>query len=345
MNLDTPAWRVVFESLKAMPDPDRLRELCAERPDENELYTLCRDHGVLLIVNNALKGILRQLFSSAGLERWRAAVASCTLSGLTMHRELNRLLPLFVDAGISVVPFKGPTLSEKLYGDPALRMFCDLDLLVPHDQVRAMVDLLIEEGYLPIFKPADLRRWLQPKSQHFHCSLQHPSGGWLVEVHWAVFPAWRRALPPAPVVDEWLLLGEGDTVEALLYLCIHGTKHWWWQLKWVVDVDRCVRSAQNLDWDDLFARAEERGCARVVRLALQLAELACGLELPDDVVAEIEQDGSVAVLCQRVTRFWSQPNNVHPPLLWKLRYLLTCRERLSDRIGMILRYPLLRGVR
>ena len=218
MPFTTPAWQIVFETLKSEPDSGKLSRLASAGPDETELLTLCRDHGILLIVNQAFKGIHQKLFSVSGLERWRTAVATYTLNGLSMHRELQRLMSYFAAVDIPVVPFKGPTLSEKLYGDPALRMFCDLDLLVPPDQVRAMVDLLIEEGYLPIFKPADLHRWLQPKSQHFHCSLQHPSGGWLVEVHWAVFPTWRRALPPAPAVDEWVLLGEGDTVEALLYV-------------------------------------------------------------------------------------------------------------------------------
>ena len=144
--------------------------------------------------------------------------------------------------------------------------------------------------------------------------------------------------------SEMKLLGEGDVVETLLYLCIHGAKHWWIQLKWVVDVDRCVRVAHDLDWQVLFARARERGCVRVVLLALFLARQTCGLELPERVNIELQSDPKVVILARRVARFWPPPNNFYPSLFWKLSYLLACRERLSDQIGMIINYPLARSL-
>jgi hypothetical protein len=344
MSLTTPAWKIVFEALKSEPDSGRLVCLAGEQLDENELFTICRDHGILLIVNNALQGIQRNIFSETALVKWREAVASFTLNSLTMHRELQRLVPLLADADIPVLPFKGPVLSESLYGDPALRMFADLDMLVPRGHVPAAVELLARQGYRLVVDETVLKRWLKPGSYHFHCALQHPSDRWLIEVHWATTSAWRRNPLPDSAINEWKCLEKGQSIETLLYLCIHGAQHWWWQLKWVVDVDRCVRYTQNLDWNDLFARAEERGCLRVVRLALRLAERVCGLDLPVKVAADIERDRKVAALARRVMQFWPQSKDVHPSLNWKIRYLLSCRERLSDRIGMILRYPLLRGV-
>lgn len=337
---NTPAWQIVFEALKPEPDFGRLEGLSADGLDEHELLATCRDHGLLLIVNQALKGQRQHFFSDRGQLHWRTEVASYTLLGLTMHRELQRLLSQSAAADILVVPFKGAILSERLYGDPALRMFADLDLLVPPDQVRKTVELLIGAGYLPMFKPEMLRRWIRPKSQVKHCILQHSSGRWLVEVHWELFDSWRRIGPPAVVVD----VAEWDALEMLIYLCNHGAEHWWIKLKWVVDVDRCVRSVQNLDWHVLFARARQRGCARIVRLALYLARQTCSLELPEWVDAEIRADSKVDILARRVACFWSQQPTVQPSLSWKFRYLLACRERLSDRIGMIISYPLSRSL-
>ncbi len=337
---NTPAWQIVFEALKPDPDSEKLELIVAEHPDENELLSICQDHGILLIVNQGLRGLHHNIFSADGQERWRSAVATYTLLSLTMHRELQRLLKLSTAANIPVVPFKGPILSERLYGDSALRMSAALDLLVPAGQVCTMVTLLIDEGYLPTFKSKELQQWIHPGSQENHCILQHPSGRWMVEVHWQLFDSWR-GLQSSEVSSA---LGEGDAVETLLYLCIHGAAHWWIQLKWVVDVDRCARRMQALDWEDLFARARERGCARVVRLALFLARQCCGLEMPESVTVELQADPKVASLARRVAKFWPPPATFQPSLLWKLGYLLACRERFSDKAAMIINYPLSRSL-
>jgi hypothetical protein len=44
--------------------------------------------------------------------------------------ELTRLLKLLGEAGIPVIPLKGVTLAQSLYGDPAARVCSDIDILV-----------------------------------------------------------------------------------------------------------------------------------------------------------------------------------------------------------------------
>ena len=144
MSLDSPLWKFIFEALKPDPDTDKLVQFAADDFDEEDLLTTCRDHGILLIVNEVLKSVAQEIFTATGLDQWRSAVAASTLHSLEMHRELQRLTSLFNEADLPAMPFKGPTLSESLYGDPLLRMSADLDLLVPHEHVASIVDLLID---------------------------------------------------------------------------------------------------------------------------------------------------------------------------------------------------------
>jgi hypothetical protein len=261
-----------------------------------------------------------------------------------MHRELQRLTSLFDEADLPALPFKGPTLSESLYGDPLLRTSADLDLLVSREHVAKAADLLIEDSYLPEFDRGDLERWLKPNARYFHCGLMSENRKWLVEIHWSLFAGWRKAHFPQTTGAECFPGGVGDLMETLLYLCNHGARHWWIELKWIVDVDRCLRLTHNLDWEELFTRAEDRGCLRVVYLALVLAQQVCGIEFPDVVEATICKDPKVAGLASRVAQNWSSPKSQWPSLLWKMRYLLDCRERWSDKIGMIVNYPLMRSL-
>ena len=344
MSLGNSSWKIIFEALKPDPDTDKLVQLAAEGLNEDGLLTICRDHGILLIVNESLKEVAQQIFSVKGLESWRSAVAANTLHSLEMHRELQQLISLFDEADLPAMPFKGPTLSERLYGDPLLRMSADLDLLVPREHVASMVDLLIKVGYLAEFDRGDLERWLKPNARYFHCGLVSENRKWLVEIHWSLFAGWRKTHLPKSSGTERFPGGVGDVIETLLYLCKHGAHHWWIELKWVVDIDRCVRATHDLDWEELFTRAGERGCLRVVCLALVFAQQVCGLEFPDVVKAFICKDPKVAGLACRVSQNWSSPKSQWPSLPWKMRYLLDCRERWSDKIGMIANYPLMRSL-
>jgi hypothetical protein len=344
MFLDNPTWKFIFAALKSEPDTEVLIRLSTEGFDESELLKICRDHGILLIVNDSLKEVAQQVFPAEGLEAWRSAVAASTMHSLEMHRELEHLTALFNEAGLPFVPFKGPMLSESLYGDPLLRMSADLDLLVPRDHVTGAVDLMIAHGYQLTSDRSDLARWLEPNSRYFHCGLLNPTRKWLVELHWLLFAGWRKTHFPQSTEADCFPGGVGDVMETLLYLCSHGAHHWWIELKWVVDVDRCVRSAHDLDWQELLARAGDRGCLRVLLLSLMLAQKVCGLEIPEVVSAITSKDRKIAGLACRVSKNWALPKSQWPSLFWKMRYLLDCRERWSDKIGMIIDYPLMRSL-
>ena len=344
MSLDSSLWKFIFEALKSDPDTGKLVQFAADDLDEEDLLTTCRDHGILLIVNESLKEAAQQIFSLDGLEVWRSAVAASTLHSIEMHRELKYLTDLFKEADLPAVPFKGPKLSESLYGDPLLRLSADLDFLVLPEHVARVVDLLIKDGYLAEFDSGGLERRLKPNARYFHCGLVSENRKWLVEIHWALFAGWRKAHFPQSTGSECFPGGVGDVVETLLYLCNHGARHWWIELKWVIDVDRCLRATHDLDWEELFTRAGERGCLRVVCLALMLAQQVCGYECPGFVDAAIRKDPKVAVLAYRVSQNWPLPKSRGPSLPWKMRYLLDCRERWSDKIGMITNYPLMRSL-
>src|SRR6266545_745263 len=85
------------------------------------------------------------------LEQLRDYFHSNARSNLLLTEELLRLLDLLATHGVRAIPFKGPALAASLYGNIALRRFCDLDLLVHTNEVSKARDLLISEGYRPEF--------------------------------------------------------------------------------------------------------------------------------------------------------------------------------------------------
>jgi hypothetical protein len=193
---------------------------------------------------------------------------------LLFSRRLTEILDRFETGGIPVVPFKGPLLSEKLYGDPGLRMYRDLDILVPPDQVERARLCLIELGYRPEVDIPHPERF--PPTRHGgELSLIGPSGI-AVDLHWALAPSFypqpfgleeaRRRL----VIQDWQgrRVPTFDDADLLTYLCFHAAKHWWRRLSWLADLARIVEGKP-----DLWERAEERCAGRGPRKPLLLGAL------------------------------------------------------------------------
>ncbi len=100
----------------------------------------------------------------------------------------------------------------------------------------------------------------------------------LVELHWqagreaAVLPLdddlWWSQLATVQIegLDVRLLLDR----DLLLALALHGTKHHWCSLGWLVDIAELMRRPQ-LEWGWIAARARALGCERRLGLGIHLA--------------------------------------------------------------------------
>jgi len=67
-----------------------------------------------------------------------------------MADELAAIAGLLDGHGVECVPYKGPTLALRAYGDLAMREFGDLDLLVRARDVLKAKSVLMGRGYVPI---------------------------------------------------------------------------------------------------------------------------------------------------------------------------------------------------
>ena len=59
-------------------------------------------------------------------------------------QQLARVLRVLSAAGVRAIPVKGLALADSLYGDFAMRVVCDLDILVPPDEALRARRALLE---------------------------------------------------------------------------------------------------------------------------------------------------------------------------------------------------------
>jgi hypothetical protein len=248
--------------------------------DWQVLLDLAESHGVLPLFCRDFSHELPETFVSCLRTQWARSAFLAT--------ELEGLLKQFSLHGIEVLPLKGPVMAELLYGRMGLRPCDDLDLLVQAQDLARTQTLLTDLGFTPFQEMDDYH---QPFGR----------GNTFVELHSAV------AAPSSPVMDleaAWrraqVLQFRGQRnrffakPDLLIYLTIHGIKHEFARLIWVLDA---VHALADLDDGDL---AEALHMARTIGLegglltTCELARLGFNLTLPAAVAAAIARKPVIA---------------------------------------------------
>ena len=153
-----------------------------------------------------------------------------------------------------VIPYKGPVLAWVAYGSFVRREYSDLDFAVEQKYIPDVVAVLKSAGYRPQFDPREAHAGEDGIAPGQYSFLSHPQKI-LTEFHT------ERTLRYFPTpIDFQELTSRLMTVEigeqrlrtfsiedTLVMLCVHGAKHFWERLGWVLDIAKLM-TAQEVDW-------------------------------------------------------------------------------------------------
>ncbi len=312
-------WPVLLECASAQPDARKLSALvhAANRP---RLLELAAEHGVL----GHLAARLGKMDGDSVLRETQRALLdgqrAQNFVTLRMTAELFRVLDQFASAGIGALVVKGPVLAVRAYGDPAMRSYGDLDLLVRQRDIRRATELLLAAGYRAAVPLAAIDAGKIPGQYLF----SRADSNLLVELHndltLRYFP---RRLP----LETWFarqVYVQLDSREApalsvedeLVLICVHGAKHLWERLMWIADVAALVSRQANLDWERAAFSAKEVGAGRMLHVGLGLSATLLKLRLPDHVAAKVKSDKAAASLTRQILR-WLPAAGYAPPGLFE----------------------------
>ncbi len=226
-----------------------------------------------------------------------------------MTAELCRILQSFEAAGIEVVPYKGPALAVYAYGNPALRRFVDLDILVRKADTLRAIELLTAEGFVCGAPWTNAQAALLLRTQH-NLSLSRDEGRLIVELHWELASSLFASSLQAE--DVWgrlqtMRLNNAavkclSSEDLLLSLCVHGSKHHWERLAWICDIAELVKRHTDMNWNLVLERASAEGNERMLFLGLYLAGSLLDASLPEQVKTKLETEKIVAHLADDVSQ-------------------------------------------
>ena len=244
--------------------------------------------------------------------------------------ELVRVLRLFEEAGVPAMPLKGTHLAESLYGDSALRVCADIDIIVPPKCLAQAFFLLRSSGYQADFTPPRLvdlvARYGKDcgvliRQEHacayplqLHCGLVWggPVERDLLEEVWSGADRENfHGVPTSTLSADW----------EFLYLAVHAARHGLRPLKWLVDLDElCSRG--TVEWESVKQKARRVGWEAAVHSSLS----ACAALL--DTPIQPLFSAVKPRLSRRLVAFQPSPLQVPRETLFAVRLLKPNSRRL-----------------
>jgi hypothetical protein len=318
----------------------RIRRLAQGGIDWSYLIRAARRHGVMPLLYWNLKEIHFKTVPEGVLKELCNDYRINMIRNLFLSGKLFNLLDLFQSNGISVIPYKGPTLSALAYGDICLRQFGDLDFMIRRDDVLRAKELLLSEGYRPeyVLPPDQELAYLQHECEY---NFFDGHRNILVELHWDILQKYFSC--HFDVNKLWddlkavsLLSRQVMTVspeQLLLILCLHnGGKHQWGTLEWICDIAQLIGVRKDLNWERILDNAFRSGIERILFLGLYLAKDMLGADIPSEINKRLMNDKVIPSLAKEVRkRIFTETEDI-PGEAERSVFYLRMRENVKDKM-------------
>lgn len=284
-----------------------IRELAAAPLDWNFLLSEAAENSVTPLLARQLPASAADVVAPAQLKRLKDAARANAMRSLILVAELITIVDAFRSESIQAIPYKGPVLAAQAYGDVAMREFEDLDIVLRQRDMAKANDILVSLGFRPKF-PWILSPGAASAVVPGEYNYRDEDRRVMVELHTELtlrhFPVppdldvlARRLVPVALSGHEVRTFAPED---ALPILCIHGSKDFWERISWIADLAELVQAHPQLDWDQVFQRAESFRARRMLHLGLALAAGLLAAPLPDAILSRVRQDLVAASVAREV---------------------------------------------
>jgi hypothetical protein len=296
-------------------EEEALRIIEKNQVNPERLYELADRHAIKPQVARLVKRLPRGTVGKDFSNRIEEAYQDNLVAQLDHVSEFFRVRNSLAAEDIIIVPFKGFWLAEAFYGNLADRESGDIDVFVNFSDLERIKALMPATGYLPGAP-------YLPEVNKSDCEYNFGrySDGKCVshfEFHWRIAPAGfgldisledlSSEVMPARLQDEDLEVFS-PAASLLLTVMHHGGKDAFRFLKQVYDIAMIITHSDDLDTVWLLREAGRYHCRTLVLVAVRLASMITGVEVPASMVSESSSGRVLRLVMNRMKSLQISPD-------------------------------------
>jgi hypothetical protein len=287
----------------ALPKTDTLVDQVSasdipEQIDWQTLHVLSQQHGMEPLLIRYLQQTSSERLPPSFATKIGERLAAIQAENLAKVAELQSILEVFQDKDIPMLVYKGPVVASRVYGTLALRTYGDIDLLVPPEKDQRARAALQERGYQHQTTNGPVAQAV------FRRPNQQPS----IDLHTSAIPEFFPfTYDFSDLYNRRTMIDVGGTAvpalsagDAFLIHSIHGAKHHWFRVEWVLAT--ALLAQQVTDLGRTFAAAEELECERMLLLGLALAHQLFDAPLPEPSASLLARNSADTAVVQTASR-------------------------------------------
>jgi Uncharacterised nucleotidyltransferase len=332
------------ECAHPQPNSRQLNRLFGQSLNCSELCLLAEEQGLLPLLSLRLASTDETLIPFGARQKVKDLHRAHVIFSLRLTGELFRLLEHLGAAKIETVVIKGPVLSMRCYGDPGVRQYSDLDLIVRTKDIQHATELMLEFGYEPRIPLQAIASGRIPGEYVF----RRPDTNSIVELHTEhTFRYHPRRLPLEKVLARktWVSIDHRQVPtlsieDELVLICIHAAKHLWERLAWVVDIAALLANNPALNWKNVRSAAGEVGAERMLRVGVQLTAELLRAPLSAEMIAYVKSDPAAIKLAGQIADRLAQGGSLEPGILGRAAFRVRMRGGLFEGLSYLLRLSL-----
>jgi len=206
-------------------------------------------------------------------------------TNILMTSELLKTVNFLQKNNINTISFKGPALAQIAYNDITARQFVDLDLLIEKQDIKKAISVLISNGY----QAEENLEYIIKQESIFH-DITVQKNGIDFELHWRLFSNEFQVdfqnIDIAKYLQKITINGSDiyslDNELLLVYLSIHGAKHNWERLAWLLDIAKIIQN-HDINWEKTLDIMHKTKTTYIFLSTLYLCQELFLVKLPKDI--------------------------------------------------------------
>jgi hypothetical protein len=287
---------LIIECCKIEQDSKQIEEKISLIKDWDEFISTVYSHGVFPLVYLTLKKYEDKISSNV-LNYMKSIYMDIVKYNMLLTSELINIMKLLEENNIKAIAFKGPTLSQLAYGDITLRQYVDLDILVEKEDLTKVNKINLDNNYLCTNnKLIEKSKNLEYIKDITYINIKKNVN---LEIHIKLFSFY--------LLNNFDIFKRNQNISIsnynfkvfninylIVYLSIHGSRHIWERIEWIVDINRLlINQSDKIDFDEIYSIAKKLDSEISVNLAFYLCihlfnnkDLLTKIKMTDNLIVE-----------------------------------------------------------